>query len=98
MTVGLDALIDRARLEGTSVIIEGAHVVPGFFDLESRKDSILAVPVIITVDDDDVHRSHFSARTTTRERGRRLDTRRASTTSGGFSGTSRARRSRTACR
>jgi 2-phosphoglycerate kinase len=62
VTVGLDALIDRARLEGTSVIIEGAHVVPGFFDLESRKDQILAVPVIITVDDDDVHRSHFSAR------------------------------------
>jgi 2-phosphoglycerate kinase len=62
VTVGLDALIDRARLEGTSVIIEGAHVVPGFFDLESRKDQILAVPVIVTVDDDDVHRSHFSAR------------------------------------
>ncbi|MDP9243205.1 MAG: 2-phosphoglycerate kinase [Actinomycetota bacterium] len=62
VTVGLDALIDRARLEGTSVIIEGAHVVPGFFDLESRKDQILAVPVIITVDDDDVHRSHFAAR------------------------------------
>jgi 2-phosphoglycerate kinase len=62
VSVGLDALIDRANLEGTSVIIEGAHVVPGFFDLESRKDSILAVPVVITVDDDDVHRSHFSAR------------------------------------
>jgi 2-phosphoglycerate kinase len=62
VTVGLDALIDRARLEGTSIIIEGAHVVPGFFDLESRKDQILAVPLIITVDDDDVHRSHFAAR------------------------------------
>src|SRR5438105_4344288 len=62
VSVGLDALIDRARLEGTSVIIEGAHVVPGFFDLESRKDQILAVPLVVTVDDDDVHRSHFSAR------------------------------------
>jgi 2-phosphoglycerate kinase len=62
VAVGLDALIDRAALEGTSVIIEGAHVVPGFFELESRKDSILAVPVIVTVDDDDVHRSHFAAR------------------------------------
>src|SRR5438477_281441 len=57
-----DALIDPARLEGTSVISEGAHVVPGFFDLESRKDQILAVPLVVTVDDDDVHRSHFSAR------------------------------------
>src|SRR4051794_32928229 len=62
VAVGLDALIDRAALEGTSIIIEGAHVVPGFFELESRKDSILAVPVIVTVDDDDVHRSHFAAR------------------------------------
>ena len=62
VTVGLDALIDRAGLEGTSIIIEGAHVVPGFFDLESRKDSILAVPVVVTVDDDDMHRSHFAAR------------------------------------
>jgi 2-phosphoglycerate kinase len=62
VSVGLDALIDRAGLEGTSIIIEGAHVVPGFFDLESRKDSMLAVPVVVTVDDDDMHRSHFAAR------------------------------------
>jgi len=62
VSVGLEALIDRAGLEGTSIIIEGAHVVPGFFDLESRKDSMLAVPVVVTVDDDDTHRSHFAAR------------------------------------
>jgi 2-phosphoglycerate kinase len=62
VSVGLDALIDRAGLEGTSIIIEGAHVVPGFFDLETRKDSMLAVPVVVTVDDDDMHRSHFAAR------------------------------------
>lgn len=62
VSVGLEALIDRAGLEGTSIIIEGAHVVPGFFDLESRKDSMLAVPVVVTVDDDDMHRSHFAAR------------------------------------
>ncbi len=60
--VGIDALIERAAVEGTSVIIEGAHVVPGFFELASRQDQILAVPVIITVEDEDVHRSHFSAR------------------------------------
>jgi hypothetical protein len=43
-------------------VIEGAHVVPGFFDLLSRSDRILAVPVIITVEDEEVHRSHFDAR------------------------------------
>ncbi|MGQ0669914.1 MAG: hypothetical protein ACT4PO_09620 [Actinomycetota bacterium] len=62
VAVGLDALLERAALEGTSAIIEGAHVVPGFVDLESRRDKILAVPVVITVEDEDVHRSHFAAR------------------------------------
>ncbi|MBI2237657.1 MAG: hypothetical protein HYU54_03915 [Actinobacteria bacterium] len=64
VAVGLDALLERAAVEGTSVIIEGAHVVPGFFDLESRRDRILAVPVVITVEDEDVHRTHFAARGT----------------------------------
>ena len=64
VAVGLEALLDRAAMEGTSVIIEGAHVVPGFLDLESRRERILAVPVIITVEDEDVHRSHFAARST----------------------------------
>ena len=64
VAVGLDALLERAAVEGMSMIIEGAHVVPGFLDLDSRRDRILAVPVIITVEDDDVHRSHFLARST----------------------------------
>jgi 2-phosphoglycerate kinase len=62
VTVGIDALLARAALEGTSIIIEGAHVVPGFLDLESRQDRFLAVPLIITVEEEDVHRSHFAAR------------------------------------
>lgn len=64
VAVGLDALLERAAVEGMSMIIEGAHVVPGFLDLESRRDRILSVPVIITVEDEDVHRSHFLARST----------------------------------
>jgi len=64
VAVGLDALLERAAVEGMSMIIEGAHVVPGFLDLEPRQDRILAVPVIVTVEDDDVHRSHFLARST----------------------------------
>jgi 2-phosphoglycerate kinase len=62
VAVGIDALLARAALEGTSIIIEGAHVVPGFLDLESRQDRFLAVPLIITVEEEDVHRSHFAAR------------------------------------
>ena len=64
VAVGISALLERAVVEGTSVVIEGAHVVPGFFDLEPWADRVLAVPVIIAVDDEDVHRSHFSARST----------------------------------
>ena len=62
VAVGIDALLQRAAVEGTSIVIEGAHVVPGFMDLESRSDRILAVPLIITVEDEDVHRSHFLTR------------------------------------
>jgi 2-phosphoglycerate kinase len=64
VSVGIEALLDRAALEGTSLIVEGAHVVPGFFDLQSRRDRILAVPVIIAVEDEEVHLSHFTARAT----------------------------------
>jgi 2-phosphoglycerate kinase len=62
VAVGLQALIERAALEGTSIILEGAHIVPGFFDLTRWEERILAVPVVITVEDDDVHRSHFVVR------------------------------------
>jgi 2-phosphoglycerate kinase len=62
VSVGIEALLERAAIEGASVVIEGAHVVPGFLDLERWADRVLAVPVIVTVEDEDVHRSHFVAR------------------------------------
>src|SRR4051812_3902965 len=45
VAVGIDALVDRAAIESTSIVIEGAHVVPGFFDAASER--ILAVPVVL---------------------------------------------------
>jgi 2-phosphoglycerate kinase len=62
VAVGINSLIDRAAVEGTSIVIEGAHVVPGFFDAEARNERILAIPVVLTVEDEDMHRSHFVAR------------------------------------
>jgi 2-phosphoglycerate kinase len=62
VSVGIDALIERAADEKTSVVIEGAHVVPGFFDVRTHADRILAVPFLVGVDDEDRHRSHFAAR------------------------------------
>ena len=62
VAVGIHALLERAAIERTSIIIEGAHVVPGFLDLASRQDRFLAVPVIVTVEDEQVHKGHFAAR------------------------------------
>lgn len=62
VSAGIDALIDRAATEGTSIVIEGVHVVPGFFDVERHGDRILAVPFVVGVDDEDRHLSHFAAR------------------------------------
>jgi 2-phosphoglycerate kinase len=62
VSVGIHAMVERAAVEGTSVIIEGAHVVPGFVDLAPYEGRVLAVPVILTVDDEDLHRSHFAVR------------------------------------
>jgi 2-phosphoglycerate kinase len=62
VSVGINALIERAATEGTSIVIEGAHVVPGFFDTDVHANRIVAVPFIIGVDDEERHRSHFAAR------------------------------------
>jgi 2-phosphoglycerate kinase len=62
ISVGIDALIDRAAEERTGIVIEGVHVVPGFFDAARHGDRILAVPFVVGVDDEDRHLSHFALR------------------------------------
>ena len=62
VAVGLRAMLDRAAVEGLSLIVEGAHVVPGFLDVEEYRDRFLAVPVIVAVDEQEMHRTHFAVR------------------------------------
>jgi 2-phosphoglycerate kinase len=62
VAVGVNALLERAAVEQTSLIIEGAHVVPGFVDPSRWQDRALPVPLILSVEDEDAHRSHFAAR------------------------------------
>jgi 2-phosphoglycerate kinase len=62
VAVGIHALLDRAAMEGTSLIIEGAHVVPGFIDPTAWQDRALVVPMIVTIEDEEMHRDHFAAR------------------------------------
>jgi 2-phosphoglycerate kinase len=76
VAVGIQALIARAAEEGTDVIIEGAHIVPGFLDLAPLAGKAVLVPLVVTVDDEELHRSHFLARSTeggTRPSSRYLD-------------------------
>jgi 2-phosphoglycerate kinase len=65
VAVGIEALIRRAVDEGTHLIVEGAHVVPGFLDLERWAGRAVVVPLVISVEDDDLHRSHFMLRDAT---------------------------------
>jgi 2-phosphoglycerate kinase len=62
VSVGTLALIERAVAERTSLVIEGAHVVPGYLDLDRYAHRILAVPFVVTVTDEERHLAHFAAR------------------------------------
>jgi 2-phosphoglycerate kinase len=62
VAVGIHALVQRAAVEGTSMVMEGAHIVPGFVDLAGFEDKVLAIPIVITVEDEELHKNHFAAR------------------------------------
>jgi 2-phosphoglycerate kinase len=62
VAVGVEALVARAADEGTDLIVEGAHVVPGFIDDTRFKGRAVVVPLVVTVDDEELHRSHFVVR------------------------------------
>lgn len=58
VAVGAQSLIDRAIAEGTDLILEGAHLVPGFLEGVETVEAVI-VPLLVVVDDEDLHRSHF---------------------------------------
>ncbi len=64
VSVGIEAMIKRSVTEGTSIVIEGVHVVPGFFDVEAHGDTIVPVPVIIYLKEESQHLNHFAIRET----------------------------------
>jgi len=59
--VGIRALVERAIIERTNFIIEGAHVVPGIIEPQFFKDAYI-VQFVLAVDDENQHRSHFEIR------------------------------------
>ncbi len=62
VAVGTRALITRAIEEGTDMILEGAHLVPGFLEGVDT-DRAVIVPLVVMVEDENSHRSHFYRRT-----------------------------------
>jgi len=62
VATGVNALIQRSITEGTNVIIEGVHLTPGFIDLSLYEKKAMVISLVIAVDDEDLHRSHFYIR------------------------------------
>lgn len=61
VSTGVKSLIERAVLEGVSTILEGVHLVPGYIK-PSQFENAWVVQIIVAVDDEDLHRSHFYIR------------------------------------
>ena len=62
---GITAIVDRAANEAKPVVVEGVHVVPGGVHPRTRERCVL-VEALIVVEDQDLHRGHFSHRRGTR--------------------------------
>jgi 2-phosphoglycerate kinase len=61
VSVGVEAVIERAITEGISIVVEGVHIVPGFIseDLVSKNNVNMFV---LTLQDEEVHRGRFYSR------------------------------------
>jgi 2-phosphoglycerate kinase len=65
VNVGVQAVLDRAIKERTSMVIEGVHLVPGMLAASrgaSASGDALILPMVVAVRDIDLHRSHFLVR------------------------------------
>ncbi len=61
ISVGVDAVIERALTEGISIVVEGVHIVPGFIrqDLLDRENVVLFT---LQVSDPELHKGRFYSR------------------------------------
>ncbi len=61
VVVGVEGVMNRAIEEGTNVIIEGAHIAPGYMDIAEFSRAIV-IQMIIQVKDLQMHKDHFLIR------------------------------------
>ncbi|MGC9516581.1 MAG: 2-phosphoglycerate kinase [Methanomicrobiales archaeon] len=61
VSIGVEAVIERALKEGISIVVEGVHIVPGFIreDLVNKENVAMFV---LTIEDENVHRGRFYSR------------------------------------
>jgi 2-phosphoglycerate kinase len=60
--VGIEAIVKRGIEEKNDLIIEGAHVVPGYMDLKKYAKRAIIQEMVISVPDKEIHKEHFSKR------------------------------------
>ena len=61
VAVGLRAIQERSALEGTSIVLEGVHVVPRYLE-HPHQDKVLTVPMLVVLQDERLHRDRFLLR------------------------------------
>ena len=72
VATGVNAIVERACEEGTPMVVEGVHLVAGLLDDALRRRCVL-VEALLVVEDEDLHRGHFSLRGGKRPADRYLD-------------------------
>lgn len=63
VNVGIEAIIKRSVEEKSDIVIEGAHVVPGYLNLDDYSTGAIVQQIVISVPDRDTHKGHFTKRT-----------------------------------
>jgi 2-phosphoglycerate kinase len=58
--IGVNASVERALQEGWSMVLEGIHLVPGM--VPEQIEGALIVHVVMAIEPEEVHRSHFMIR------------------------------------
>jgi 2-phosphoglycerate kinase len=62
IAVGVQALLDRALEENTSMLIEGVNLIPGMLDLERYRDRAHVIFLVMATLDREQYRAHFTSR------------------------------------
>jgi 2-phosphoglycerate kinase len=72
VSVGAQAIFERAERERMSTLIEGVHLVPGLRP-NTDMSRVAVVEVVVHIEDEETHRSHFTMRSLQTDGARPVD-------------------------